>query len=137
MSTTQDAWKEVASKAEGLGLKLKLHLDQENDETSDKQPGETESAVADLSKRLQDAFDAFGRAAKDPAVHADVKNMGTSIFNAMSVTFDSVGARVSDAARSASGQSSGSESADDSTVISGPEAAASVDDDGGTSGTDG
>ncbi len=103
MSATQDAWKEVASKAEGIGLKLKLHLDQENDDSSEKQPGDTETAVADLSQRLQDAFDAFGRAAKDPAVHSDVKEMGNSLLNAMSLTFHSVGATVSSAARNAAG----------------------------------
>ncbi len=101
MSATQDAWKDVASKAESIGLKLKFHMDQENDDTSDRQPGDTDKAMSDFSQRLQDAFEGLGAAAKDPAVHADVKDMGTSMFNALSLTFNLVGDKARDIASKA------------------------------------
>jgi len=50
-----ETWKEVRSKLEGLGLKLKLHLEQEADESDETAtPGETRKAVEDLGNRLFD-----------------------------------------------------------------------------------
>ncbi len=92
---SQDTWKEVRDKVEGLGLKLKLHLEQENDEAdTTSSPGDTKAAVEDLGQKLQDAFASFGNAAKDPAVQSDMKDIGASLKDAMLETFSAVGAKV-------------------------------------------
>ncbi len=91
----QDDWKEVKSKMEGLGLKLKLHLEQENDESDDTAtPGETKAAIEELGQKLQDAFASFSDAAKDPAVRTDLKDIGALLREAMINTFGEVGAEV-------------------------------------------
>ena len=95
MTDPKDSWREVADKAEALGLKLKLHLEQEHDETAPREPGDTKAMVDDLGQRLQEAFDSMGNAAQDPAVHEDVKDMGRLVKDALMSTFAMVGAEVS------------------------------------------
>ena len=96
MTEIQDSWKEVASKAEALGLKLKLHLEQEQDaDAPERTAGDTKAMVDELGNRLNDAFDSFGNAAKDPAVHEDVKDIGRLFRDALVTTFNAVGAEVS------------------------------------------
>lgn len=95
MSEIQDSWKDVAGKAEALGLKLKLHLEQEQDaEQPERSEGDTKAMVDELGRKLNDAFDSFGNAAKDPAVHEDVKDIGRLFRDALVTTFNAVGAEV-------------------------------------------
>ena len=94
MTDVKDSWREVASKAEALGLKLKLHLEQEHDPSSEAEPGDTKAMVDDLGRRVQEAFDSMGNAAKDPAVHEDVKDMGRLVKDALFSTFADVSARA-------------------------------------------
>lgn len=94
MTDAKESWREVADKAEALGLKLKLHLEQERDETASREPGDTKALVDDLGRKLQDAFDSMGNAAQDPAVHQDVKDMGRLVKDALVSTFAAVGAEV-------------------------------------------
>ena len=106
MAEIQDSWKEVAGKAESLGLKLKLHLEQEQadhaeGETNDDE-SDTKALVDDLTKKVSDAFDSIGNAAKDPAVHDDVKDMGRLFKDALVSTFSAVGAEVSNRTSGAS-----------------------------------
>jgi hypothetical protein len=105
MSELQDSWKDVADKAESLGLKLKLHLEQEQDsDDEERSTGETKAMVDELGRKLTDAFDSVGNAAKDPAVHEDVKDIGRLVRDALVTTFNTVGAEVS--SRSNTGASS-------------------------------
>ena len=92
----QDAWRDVASKAEALGLKLKLHLEQERDPATDTEPGDTQEMVDELGRRVQAAFDSMGNAARDPAVIEDVKDMGRLVKDALLSTVAVVGAEMSD-----------------------------------------
>ena len=94
MADVQDAWRDVASKAESLGLKLKLHLEQEQDEASEREVGDTKAMVDELGQKLTDAFESIGNAAKDPAVHQDVKDIGSTLREALMSTFSAVGAEV-------------------------------------------
>jgi len=95
MDDARDAWKDVATKVEALGLKLKLHLDQEKDvAVADRAEGDTSNAFDQLSTQVTDAFDAFGNAAKDEAVHADVQEIAQLIKEALIETFQAVGAEV-------------------------------------------
>jgi hypothetical protein len=90
----QDQWKDVKSKIEGLGLKLKLHLEQEDDDADEREPGSTRKAFEDLGDRIEDAFEAFGNAAKDPAIRTDVKDLGLLLKDAIQDTLSGVGAEV-------------------------------------------
>jgi hypothetical protein len=106
MAEMQDSWKEVAGKAEALGLKLKLHLEQEQDDAHEaREEGDTKALVDELGRKLTDAFDSFGNAAKDPAVHEDVKDIGRLVKDALVTTFNAVGAEASSRTNS-SGSSS-------------------------------
>jgi hypothetical protein len=109
---SQDQWKDVRSKVEGLGLKLKLHLEQEDDDANERQPGSTRKAFEDLGDRLEDAFEAFGNAAKDPAVRADVKELGVLLKDAIQESLSGVGAEVRQAGeRMKEGRSRGGDTA--------------------------
>lgn len=102
MSGPQESWKDVADKVESLGLKLKMHLEQEADgATTEPQEGDTKAAFDDLGRQIQDAFDSFGNAAKDPAIHADVKDIGNMLKDALLTTFSAVGAEVDKAMKKA------------------------------------
>lgn len=94
MAEVQDSWKDVAGKAEALGLKLKLHLEQEKDESEPRSPGDTKALIDDLGAKLTDAFDSIGNAAKDPAVHDDVKDVGRLLRDALVTTFNAAGEEV-------------------------------------------
>jgi len=109
MSDAKETWREVGSKAEALGLKLKLHLEQEQEDGDEREPGDTKAMVDDLGRRVQEAFDGMGNAAKDPAVHDDVKEMGRLFKDALMTTFAAVGAEVSDRAAAAQGDDAGEE----------------------------
>lgn len=101
MAEMQDSWKEVSSRAEALGLKLKLHLEQERDETAPREPGDTKALVDDMSQKVTDAFESMGNAAKDEAIHEDVKEMGRLFKSALMTTFNSVGAEMQNRASGA------------------------------------
>jgi len=97
MEDARDAWKDVATKVESLGLKLKLHLDQEQDSAvANRAEGDTRNAFDQLSGQVTDAFDAFGNAAKDDAVHSDVREIAELIKQALIETFEAVGAEIGD-----------------------------------------
>ena len=97
MEDAREAWKDVAEKVESLGLKLKLHLEQERDTAdADRAEGETRNAFDELAGQVSDAFDAFGNAAKDDAVHSDVREIAELIKAALIETFQAVGAEIGD-----------------------------------------
>lgn len=106
-----DEWNEVKSKVEGLGLKLKLHIEQEDDDADEREPGSTRKAFEDLGERLEDAFEAFGNAAKDPAVRSDVQELGILLKDALRNTMSDVGAEIRQAGQRMRDASSSSSSA--------------------------
>ena len=130
---SQDRWTDVKSRVEGLGLKLKLHLQQEADDddavrnasdprSADREPGSTRAAFDDLGDRLEDAFEAFGNAAKDPAVRADVKDIGLMLKDALQETLSGVGAEVGERFRTDGGTgSAGSDPGSDSPFKGSPD----------------
>lgn len=95
MDDPKESWKEVADRVEALGLKLKMHLEQEQDElVDDRQTGQTQSALDELSGKVSDAFDAFGNASRDEAVQSDVRSIAELIKEALIKTLRAVGAEV-------------------------------------------
>jgi hypothetical protein len=110
MADVKESWREVAAKAEALGMKLKMHLEQEDkmhleqeDNVSGERSGSTRAAIEDLGNRLRDAFDSFGTAAKDPAVRADVSDIGVLLKDALLTTFTTVSADVGEVVRDVTG----------------------------------
>lgn len=96
-------WNEIKSRVEGLGLKLKLHVKQETgdlddriDETESESTGKTRADIEELGEKLQDAFNGFGNASKDPSVRADVKEIGAMLKAAMVDTINDVSSDVGD-----------------------------------------
>ena len=107
MAEIGESWKDVASKAEALGLKLKLHLEQEQEDGAAPEPGDTKAMVDELGQKLTDAFDSLGNAAKDPAVHSDVKDIGNTLRDALLSTFSAVGAEVNSRTKRSDGNDDG------------------------------
>lgn len=88
MTDVRKAWDEAGEALSGLGLRLKLHYEQQRGD--DDAEAAVESAVAKLGIALQDAFDALGAAASDEAVRSDVQQVGQRLTDALSVTFAEV-----------------------------------------------
>ena len=102
----QDSWRQLKARTEDLGSKLKSHLDaefqHEEAETPTDSPTEPteqdneriKAAFDELGQKLQDAFDAFGNAARDPEVRTDVKEIGGLLKEALNTTFTKAGANL-------------------------------------------
>jgi hypothetical protein len=86
--STQDvrhAWGRVGDELAGLGLKLKLHAEQE---FSDDDVRESEAALERLGEALDAAVEAVQHAAEDPAVREDLAETGRRLVDALSVTMN-------------------------------------------------
>jgi hypothetical protein len=64
----------------------------------------TRAALEDLGHRVQDVFESFGAAAKDPSVRTDMKEIGVALKDALLATLTTVSSEVSDVVKKASGQ---------------------------------
>jgi hypothetical protein len=90
MADVGTAWKQAGEQLSGLGLKLKLHYDEQRGDADGEQvraQDEVKEAVRKLGAALQDAVDAMGAAARDQAVKDDVREVGRSLKDALGVTF--------------------------------------------------
>ncbi len=111
MADVRSAWQSAGDRLSGLGLKLKLHYEQQRaeDEAEDEPRPEVKEAVKRLADAVQDTFEAMGSAVKDPAVRADVKQVGQSLTDALGVTFAEVSDELRKAFRSSDAQAPGGE----------------------------
>lgn len=98
MGTPQEAWGELGSKLTSLGLKLKLHYEQEHETGVEPDPGVRES-LERLGEAIGDAFDALGNAVDDDAVRTDAKDSAHLLIDAISTTFAEAGTELRDAIR--------------------------------------
>ena len=99
MTTAQESWEELGSKLSALGLKLKLHYEQEHGvESGDGDTGVRES-VGNLADAIEDAFEALGNAVDDDAVRHDAKEAGGLLIDAVAATFDEVASELRSAVR--------------------------------------
>jgi len=85
MSTREikDAWGKVGDELASLGLKLKLHAEQE---FSDDDVTEADAALERLSEAVEAAVDTVGHVFGDVAVREDFADTGRQLVEAMSVT---------------------------------------------------
>jgi hypothetical protein len=82
MERTKTAWSEVGERLEALALKLRLHGEEERADQS----VPVRDAIDRLGQALRDTVDAVTDAAKDPAVHADVRAAAEAFATALEVT---------------------------------------------------
>jgi hypothetical protein len=77
------AWANVGGELASLGLKLKLHAEQEfsNDDLR-----ESEAMIKRIGEAVEAAVDAVENAVDDPAVREDLAEAGRSLADALSVT---------------------------------------------------
>jgi len=110
MSNSKENWEDVLSKIEGIGLKLKMHLEAEFADDPDEpkeadvvedaagtaeKGSETDALMAGVEKfvdMIDDAFDAIGSAAKNDAVRSDFRDLGEQLRNALAATWNDAGA---------------------------------------------
>ncbi|MFZ0160025.1 MAG: hypothetical protein WAL50_13435 [Kineosporiaceae bacterium] len=90
MSDVRSAWKDTGERFAALGGSLKAHYDEQHDADDEKTKRELGEAAKRFAGALQDAVEALGAAAKDPAVKDDVRKVGTSLAGALSATFAGV-----------------------------------------------
>lgn len=97
MSDAKQAWEEVGSKFSGLGQRLKQHLDEErkgSEASGEQAKKDVKAALERLTEALDDAFDAMGKAAKDPAVRDDISDAGRTLVGALGTSLEQLGDEV-------------------------------------------
>ncbi len=98
MAHPQDSWNELGDTLQSLGLKLKLHVEQEAGEVGD--VGDTlMEGLARVGRSLEDVFDAIGEAIDDEAVRADAKRAGRLLVDAVDAALTEASDKLRDALR--------------------------------------
>jgi hypothetical protein len=90
MADPKKAWADVGDALSALGLKLKLHTQQEMTEEGK----EFTSALQRLAATVDDIFDGLGNAARDPAVRDDARSVAQSFAGAVDATIDEAKSRL-------------------------------------------
>jgi hypothetical protein len=90
MADPKKAWSDVGDALSALGLKLKLHTEQETSE-EDK---EFTSALQRLVGTVDDIFDGLGAAVRDPAVKDDARSVAQAFAGAVDATIDEAKSRL-------------------------------------------
>jgi hypothetical protein len=91
MPDARESWDEVGKVLEGLGLKLKMHLEGARDNVEGKEVGDALKAAASA---VDGAFDALGNAVRDPAVKDDVRRAASALSDAVSNTFSELSRNI-------------------------------------------
>jgi DUF1365 family protein len=92
MTDYRTNWAQLVDRLDALGLKLKLHAEQAKD-------GELSDALGTLRHKVEEAFEATGRAVEDEAVRADVREVARLLGDAVSETLVRFGDDVRDTVR--------------------------------------
>ena len=90
MADSKKAWAEVGDAMSALGLKLKLHAEQEMSEDHK----EFTSALERLTGTVNDIFEGVGSAARDPAVRDDARSIAQAFAGAVDATIDEARSRL-------------------------------------------
>ena len=90
MTDAKPRWDDVASALNGLGLKLKMHLEQAKPDDH-----RVEDALRNVADAIGQSFEALGNAVDDPAVRADAASAARSLLDAVGATFEDLGDRLS------------------------------------------
>jgi hypothetical protein len=106
------AWQEAGERLTGLGHRFKEHYAAERGGEGDQTRQEVKDALHKLGSAIEDAFDALSKAARDPAVKDDVKQVGQSLAGAMGTTLGEVSEELQKAFRRTKGEAAASKSAE-------------------------
>lgn len=98
MTTSRQAWDDLGSKLSALGLKLKLHYEQEA-ETATEDDGGVRRSLERIGEAIEDAFEALGNAVDDDAVRSDAKESAGLLLDALNASFTEVGDELRNAVR--------------------------------------
>ena len=90
MTDAKSAWEAVGDKLSSLGLKLKLHAEEEASDDSK----EFTSALDRLTASINDVFDGLSNAARDPAVRDDARGIASAFADAVNATIDEARERL-------------------------------------------
>jgi hypothetical protein len=90
MTDAKQAWEAVSEKLSSLGLKLKLHAEEEASDDSK----EFTSALDRLTASINDVFDGLSKAARDPAVRDDARGIAHAFADAVDATVEEAKARL-------------------------------------------
>ncbi len=90
MGDIGSAWKDTGERFAALGASLKAHYDTERDTDAAMAKRDLGEAARRFAGAVQEAVDALGAAAKDPAVQEDVRRVGTSLAEALAASFAEV-----------------------------------------------
>lgn len=82
MTDVRGSWSEVGDRFAALGLKMKLHVEEE---LSDRDR-EVDDSCARVRSQVDEVLDALGDAARDPAVRADVREVVDRIGDALALS---------------------------------------------------
>jgi hypothetical protein len=82
------AWSKVGEELEGLGLKLKYHVEQEFADEDEGEDDGVKGALHRLGEAFEDAVEAAEHAAKDEAVREDLRATGRQLVAALTTTVD-------------------------------------------------
>ncbi len=82
------AWAKVGDELAGLGLKLKLHVEQEfaDDSDDNDRDNDIKNALDRFAEVIEDSFEAAANAASDKAVQEDVVDTGRRLIEAITTT---------------------------------------------------
>ena len=86
MTTRTEDWTEVADAIESLALKLKLHFESVAGDSA----AAARTAVDEVGDAVERSFDGLRNAVDDPAVKDDVKQVATSLRQAVCNTFSAL-----------------------------------------------
>ena len=86
MEQAQEAWKALGSQVEAMGLKLKLHFEQEEG-AGREAAASAKEGFERVGEALEHVFEALGAATKDEALKADAKEAGRLLVDAVNATF--------------------------------------------------
>ena len=82
MTDVRGSWNEVGERLAALGLKLKLHVEEEQSERD----GDVDDACTRVRSQVDEVLDALGDAARDPAVRGDVREVVDRFGAALAAT---------------------------------------------------
>jgi hypothetical protein len=97
-ATTQQAWAALGDQLEALGLKLKLHVEQEAGAASEA-TGTIKQSLERVGDALTHVFEGLDDAITDEAVRADARQAGRLLLEAVNTTFTSVADDLRDTIR--------------------------------------
>ena len=92
MSDAGAAWKETGERVAALGASLRRTYDERARTPDGGDTADLGQAARRFAAAVQDAADSLGATAQDPAVTEDARRVGTSLAEALSVTFAEVSA---------------------------------------------